>query len=202
MKATERYGFPYPEPEDFGDGSTQLAYLADAVDDQLQQQIDDYNLLLRPETYIRSRVTGINFAMSTLYGTITWDNEVYSSSGINAATTNVLSVSTPGIYHAGMFVWLSAVGATTLNSSREFMLEFVDRRGPSLADQVNLQWEQTTLEAATGVAVTMYATFPVYTPTYPAGGLRGYLRHQNAGSQMQVQTLSYMWISRLGDLVV
>lgn len=202
MKATLRYGFPFPEPEDFGDGSTQLAALADAVNDQLQSQINDYNTLLRPETYIRSRSTGLNFPSSTMYGTITWDTDVYSSSGINPAVTNVLSVSTPGIYHAGMFCWLSAIGATNLNTSREIMLEFTDRRGPSFADQVDLQWEQTTLEAATGVAMTTYAIFPVYSPEYSASGLRGYVRHQNTSSQMQVVTMSYMWISRLGDLAV
>jgi hypothetical protein len=203
MKATERYGLPFPEPEDFGDGAAQIAALADAINTELQERIDDYNTLLAPETYIRSRVTNLPFSSSTQYTTIFWDNEVYSSNLLlNGPSTEILKISTPGIYHAGMFVWAAVIGGITANSSRDFMLEFTDRRGPSLADQVELQWEQTTLEGANGVAVTQYAIFPVYTPEYAASGLRGYFRHQNAASQMQIQPPSCMWISRLGDLAV
>jgi hypothetical protein len=203
VKATDRYSFPFPEPEDFGDGSTQIAALADKINDELQGRIDAYNTLLKPETYIRARSSSINFANSASYGSIFWDQDVYSSNPIfNSVATNFLKVSTPGIYHAGMFAWVSAIGATNLNTSRQFMLEFTDRRGPSLADAVDLQWEQTTLEAATGCAVTLYAIFPVYTPDYSGAGLTGYFRHSNTSSQMAVLSPSCMWISRLGDLAV
>jgi hypothetical protein len=202
MKGTDRYSFPFPEPEDFGDGATQIAALAAKINDELQERINSYNALLEPETYIRARSSSINFLNSTQYGSITWNQDVYSSGTINPVTTNVLKISTPGIYHAGMFVWVSSVGATNLNTSREFMLQFTDRRGPSLADAVDLQWEQTTLEAATGCAVTQYAIFPVYTPDYAGSGLTGYFRHANTSSQMAVISPSCMWISRLGDLAV
>lgn len=203
MKATEIYGLPFPEPEDFGDGATQIAALADAINTELLDQMNQYNSLLAPETYIRSRATNLAFTNSTSYSTIFWDNEVYSSNAaLNGAATEILKVSTPGIYHAGMFVWAAVVAGITANSSRDFMIEFIDRRGPSLSDQVNLQWEQSTLEGANGVAVTQYAIFPVYTPDYATSGLRGYFKHQNAASQMQIQVPSCMWISRLGDLAV
>lgn len=202
MKATERYGLPFPEPEDYGDGSTQIAALAHAINDELLARTAGYNALLQPETYIRTRSSAQNFLNSTVYGAITFDTDTYSSGPLNPASTDVLKITTPGIYHAGMFVWVATVAGVTANSSREFMLEFTDRRGPSIADAVDLQWEQTTLEASTGVAVTQYAIFPVFAPDYAGSGLRGYFRHANVASQMQVLAPSCMWISRLGDIGV
>lgn len=201
MKATDRYAFPYPEPEDFADGSTQITNLAFAIDAELQARIDAYNDVLRPPTYIRGRSSTVNFSSSTQFGPITWNSDIYSSDTLNAASITTIKVPEPGIYHAGMFAWLTVVGAVTANSLRSFQLEFVDQRGDSLNDQVTMEWQQSTLEAVSGVAVTMHAVFPVYNPTANGVGLRGNLQHANTASQMQLQVGSYIWISRLGDLV-
>lgn len=202
MKSTDRYGFPYPEDNDFGDGSTQLAALATAIDDELQARINGFNAVLTPPTYIRGRSTTVNYTNSSTFQSITWNTDVYSSDGLNGTVIDTIIVPTPGIYQAGMFLHLATVGAVNLNTSRIFKLEYTDRLGSSLDDTVVMDWQQSTLEAATGVAATLHAVFPVYTPLVNFGGLRAYLKHDNVASQMQVQITSFIWIHRLGDLVV
>lgn len=202
MKATERYGFPYPENEDFADGSTQLAFLANTINDELQARIDAFNDVLTPPTYIWGKSAGSNYTNSANYQLITWDTEIYKSDTLNSGTIGNLFVPTPGIYQAGMFAVGQLVGAATANSARNFKLEYIDRRGASFSDQVTLVWTKSTLEAATTVACTMHVVFPVYTPDYLVGGLRGYVQHANVASQLQVTSVSFIWISRLGDLVV
>src|SRR5688572_3677553 len=113
--------------------------------------------------------------MSSDFAAITWNTDIYSSGTATPTITTTLNVHAPGLYQAGMFVWLTTVGAATLNSYRNFKLQYVDRRGASLNDQVTLNWQQTTLEAVTGVAATLHAVFPVYTPSFPGAGLRGYV---------------------------
>lgn len=202
MKATDRYGLPYPEDNDFGDGSTQLAALATAIDAQLQTRINAYTSVLAPSAYIRGLTAGNNYTSSSQFQVITWDKDIYSSGSLNPTVTANLLVPTSGVYQAGMFCFLTTVGAVTANSIRNFKLEYHDRRGSSLSDEVDIDWQQTTLEAATGVGVTLHAVFPVYTPNISGGGLRGYIQHSNAASQMQLQASSFIWINRLGNLVV
>jgi hypothetical protein len=202
VKGTDRYALPYPEDEDFADGSTQLAALATAIDAEIQTRINAYTALLKPSAYIRGLTAGVNFTNSSQFQIITWDTDIYSSGSLNPTVTSDLLVPSSGVYQAGMFCFLTTVGAVTANSIRNFKLEYHDRRGSSLSDEVDLDWQQTTLEAATGVGVTLHAVFPVYTPGISGGGLRGYIQHSNTASQMQLQASSFIWINRLGDLVV
>ena len=167
MKATEQFSLPYPEDEDFADGSTQLAAFAFAADEELQQQIDQYNDVLRPPTYIFGKSGGTNYTNSSTFQILQWDTLIYASDTTNMfPTSNVIQVPEPGIYHAGLYVWAIPAGGVNLNTLRQMRLQFVDRHGPALADVTTAVWDFTTLEAANGAACTLHAVFPVYSPEY------------------------------------
>lgn len=203
MKATEEFGLPYPEPEDFGDGSTQLAAFAFAVDEELQQQIDQYNEVLRPPTYIFGKSGTTNYSSGSSFQVLQWDTLIYASDTTNMfPASNKIQVPEPGIYHAGLYVWATVVGTVNLNTLRQFKMEFYDRQGPAIDDAVTREYQFTTLEAASGVACTIYGVFPVYSPEFSEHGLTCYFKHSNTSSQMQVQPSSFMWLSRLGDLEI
>lgn len=202
MEVTESQGLPYPEPDDFANGSLQLKILAEAIDAKLEVLDDGYQAVLERPVVIR-RVNGGQTVTATVNSVVQIPTTVYESSVyLPQGTTTLISFNSypAGIYMAGGYLATNPTGAVNANTRKVVSLVVTDRRiqpgiGSDLYEEI---WYHGGTQTNTGGDfITFTESFEIHDPENAYIYLR--LEHNNTSSTLGIGG-GNLWFVYIGEL--
>jgi hypothetical protein len=205
MESTDSQLLPYPEPEDFANGSQQLKLLAEAIDAKLAVLNMGYDTILTRPTVLKSATPSSQTIFANISTTVSIPNVVYNSSSTatQASTTSInLPFYPAGIWMAGGYVATNPAGAVNQDTLRIVTLRVVDQRiqpGTGIVSYEEI-WDHSGSQTNTGGDFTTFSqTFEIHDPENAF--LQCKLFHGNTGSGLIV-TGAFLWALYIGELAI
>jgi hypothetical protein len=203
MESTDSQLLPYPEPEDFANGSQQLKILAEAIDAKLAALSLGYDTVLARPVILRAATPGGTFA-ANLDWSVSVPNVIFESPGYLAQAGSTLELFSypPGIWIAGGYLATNPVGVVDAGTYRITRLRITDRRiqpgtGVSFYEEI---WDNSGSQTNTGGDFTTFSqTFEIHDPTNALLQLK--LQHGNTSSNLVVNG-AFLWTAYIGELAI
>ncbi|RPJ37797.1 MAG: hypothetical protein EHM35_06000 [Planctomycetaceae bacterium] len=203
MEYTSSQSLPYPEPEDFANGSQQLKMLAEAIDLRLSILDLGYDAILARPVVLKTVTPGVQTISASINTTVNIPNTTFQSSEFTAqsSSTSIDFSSYPaGIWMGGVYLGTNPVGAVNTGNHRNVTLRVVDRRiqpgtGVSVYEEL---WDESGCQSNTGGDFTTFSqTFEIHDPDNAFIQMR--LHHGNVSSALSV-TAGFVWALYIGEL--
>lgn len=204
MKTTLYENFPFPEPEDYGNGALDLQILAEAFDAGIAAMLTNLAYMTRRETCV---ITSSVDSPPLSAGSGGWGNfdTILYNNGFTVIATPSLGIvpSIQGSYLAGVYGNCQLVGAVTAHSQRQMRITANIPTGPTHVDIRSAVYADTTYDSgvAGGDFLSAQGAFDFqFIPTNPPTPWTFNFNHENIASNMVVKAGAIAWFTRISDL--